>query len=980
MLHAAPSFLSGGGAVGALLRDSGGSASALGPPERWPLALRSAVALMLNSRVAMFLAWGPDLRLVYNDAYAEILGAKHPAALGAPFRVVWAELWTEVAPLVAAAMAGDAIYREDLPLRMNRHGYDEHAWFTFSYSPIRGDTGSIDGMFCAVAETTTQVRARRRQAFRLTLEERLRELSDPATIMATAAEVLGRELDVARVGYGEVDPAERVLVVEADWTDGRLPSLIGKHRTENFGRDVMAALKTGRTLAIPDVLADPRVGNGAAAFTAISTRSTLAVPLIKGGHFTALLYLHDPQPRHWDETDQRLTREVAERTWAVVERARAEMRLRDREELLRLALDAAEIGLWNVDMVTNTLLWPPRVRAMFGFTSDAPVSPEDFMACLHPDDRERVAAAFFASTDPLLRPPYDVEYRIIGPHDRRQRWVAAKGRAVFDESGRCLRMIGTAIDVTRRKADEERLRELNETLERRFAETLAERKLLADIVERTDVFVQVCDLDYTWLAINRASADEFAKVFKVPRPKAGDNMLKALEGQPENLEVVRRLWGRALAGEEFLDIGTIGTGRDARHYEMRFQALRDESGNVVGAYQFMNEVTARLREQARLRDAEAALTQAQKMEAVGQLTGGIAHDFNNLLSAIVGNFELIKARPEEKEWVLRFAQSGLQVAERGAKLTGQLLAFSRSQRIELRALDVAELIGGMRDMLARTLGPMIRLQFELETGDRAVLSDATQLEMAVLNLAINARDAMPGGGTLTLRSALRELADEAGLPSGTYIEISVTDTGVGMTADVLSHAFDPFFTTKGVGQGTGLGLSQVYAIARQGGGTARIDSEPGRGTTVSLLLPATDRDGPRESAASAAPEPVPMRERAKVLLVDDDRDIRDVIHALLEGLGYEVRAAEDGASCLSQLESFEPQLLLVDFAMPGMSGAELARAVRARRPAMPIVFASGYADTAAIEDVPGSPCPMLRKPFVVGELRRVLAEALRPAE
>ncbi len=323
MNPAAPSILSGGGAVGALLRAGGGATASLGPPERWPPALRAAVGLLLNSRIAMFVAWGPDLRLVYNDAYAEILGAKHPSALGAPFRLVWGEIWSEVAPLVATAMAGDAIYREDLPLRMNRRGFDEQAWFTFSYSPIRDEAGSVEGMYCAVAETTAQVRARRRQAFRLTLEERLRELSDPATIMATAAEVLGRELDVARVGYGEVDPTERMLVVEADWTDGRLPSLIGKHKMENFGRELMTTLKTGRTLAVADIPSDPRLSAAGPAFTEIGTRSTLAVPLIKGGHFTALLYLHDPHPRAWDETEQRLTREVAERTWAVVERARA---------------------------------------------------------------------------------------------------------------------------------------------------------------------------------------------------------------------------------------------------------------------------------------------------------------------------------------------------------------------------------------------------------------------------------------------------------------------------------------------------------------------------------------------------------------------------------------------------------------------------------------------------------------------------------
>jgi CheY-like chemotaxis protein len=382
-------------------------------------------------------------------------------------------------------------------------------------------------------------------------------------------------------------------------------------------------------------------------------------------------------------------------------------------------------------------------------------------------------------------------------------------------------------------------------------------------------------------------------------------------------------------------------------------------------------------EQRRLREAEAALMQSQKMEAVGQLTGGIAHDFNNLLSAIVGNFELIKARPDDPAWVKRFAQSGLQVAERGARLTGQLLAFSRSQRIELRALDVAELIGGMRDLLARTLGPMIRLQLELAAGQLAVMSDATQLEMAVLNLAINARDAMPGGGALTIGTALRELGDESALAPGWYAEISVTDTGVGMTPEVVAQAFDPFFTTKGVGAGTGLGLSQVYAIARQAGGTARIESEPGQGTTVRLLLPATGAAAVDPAAGASDATPSRAAARARVLVVDDDRDNREVVCALLEGAGYDVRDAEDGRRGLELVEVFDPQLLLLDFAMPGLNGAEVARAVRERRPAQSIVFCSGYADTAAIEEVPGPRCPMLRKPFTADELRRVLDDALQ---
>jgi CheY-like chemotaxis protein len=363
------------------------------------------------------------------------------------------------------------------------------------------------------------------------------------------------------------------------------------------------------------------------------------------------------------------------------------------------------------------------------------------------------------------------------------------------------------------------------------------------------------------------------------------------------------------------------------------------------------------------------------MEAVGQLTGGIAHDFNNLLGAVVGALDLIRRKPADIERVVRFAEAGLQAAERGAKLTGQLLAFSRAQRIELKPVVVATLVEGMRDMLARTLGPMVRLGLEME-GEGAVLSDPTQLEMAVLNLAINARDAMPEGGALTITTRLRRIAEEAEIGPGEYVELSVTDTGSGMPPDVAARAFDPFFTTKGPGKGTGLGLSQVYGIARQAGGAVRIESRPGAGTTVRMLLPRTQAP-PAAEEAGALPAEAPDRASACILVVDDDPDMRRVLVASLETLGYRVLAAEDGPSGLAVLDRAGPDLLLLDFAMPGMNGAEVARLARQRRPGLPIVFASGYADTAAIEDAAGPEARILRKPFRMEEMQAVLAEALR---
>jgi len=287
---------------------------------------------------------------------------------------------------------------------------------------------------------------------------------------------------------------------------------------------------------------------------------------------------------------------------------------------------------------------------------------------------------------------------------------------------------------------------------------------------------------------------------------------------------------------------------------------------------------------------------------------------------------------------------------------------------------VAELVQGMRDLLARTLGPMVRLTFALD-GDGAVLSDLTQLEIAVLNLAINARDAMPEGGDLTIATAVRRTRGDAELAAGEYVDLSVADTGSGMPAEVAARAFDPFFTTKGVGKGTGLGLSQVYGMARQAGGTVRIESRPGAGTTVRICLPRTAAP----ARAGAEPEPsaaMAVESAATILVVDDDPDIRRMLAASLDALGYRVLEAEDGPSGLAALDGGAPDLVVVDFAMPGMNGAEVAKAVRERRPELPIVFASGYADTAAIEAVAGKDAAVLRKPFRIDQLQAVLAEAL----
>ena len=381
-----------------------------------------------------------------------------------------------------------------------------------------------------------------------------------------------------------------------------------------------------------------------------------------------------------------------------------------------------------------------------------------------------------------------------------------------------------------------------------------------------------------------------------------------------------------------------------------------------------------LRDIAERRRAEEMLRQSQKMEAIGQLTGGIAHDFNNLLTAVIGNLDMIRTRAAGNDRLQRMADNALEAARKGAKLSSQLLAFSRSQRMNVGPVDLAQLLGGMSGLLAQSVGPSVRVDVRVDEDARFVVSDANQLELALLNLAVNARDAMPEGGTLTIKA--RHVEDtERRLP---HVELAVSDTGTGMTEEVRARAIEPFYTTKPTGQGTGLGLSQVYAVARESGGSLHIDSEPERGTTVRMMLPAgtpplvrTDVEAPPATTVPGAQS----REPTRVLVVDDDKLVRRFMAESLRSLQYHVTEAESGTQALATMERERFALLVVDFAMPGMNGADAARAAQERQPGIKVLMVSGYADSAAVEAALGT-ARQLRKPFDLAELGAAVAETL----
>ncbi len=532
-------------------------------------------------------------------------------------------------------------------------------------------------------------------------------------------------------------------------------------------------------------------------------------------------------------------------------------------------------------------------------------------------------------------------------------------------------------DITARKRAEQELQRLNETLEARVVAALAERKLLADIVEGTNAFVQVIGPDFRWLAINGASAREFHRLYGV-MPKVGDNMLELLDHLPDHRDTIRAVWTKALAGAEFVEIAEFGDpSRIRRFYEMRFNTLRDAEGRIAGAYQFVYDVTERLREQARLREAEEALRQSQKMEAVGQLTGGIAHDFNNLLTGIMGSLELLQTRIGQgrvKE-IDRYVNTAQSAAKRAAALTHRLLAFSRRQTLDPKPTDLNRLAMGMEELIRRTVGPEIAVEVVTAGGLWSTLIDGSQLENALLNLCINARDAMPKGGRITIETANRWLDDhgasERELEPGQYVSLCVTDTGTGMAPDVIERAFDPFFTTKPLGQGTGLGLSMVYGFVRQSGGQVRIYSELDQGTTMCLYLPRHyGKDAERPSAITAKST---LRSEAShtILVVDDEPSIRMLLTDSLQDIGLDVIEAPDGPTGLGILQSDATiDLLVTDVGLPGgMNGRQLADAARITRPGLKVLFITGYAENAIIGNGQLAPgMQVLTKPFVVETL------------
>ena len=560
-----------------------------------------------------------------------------------------------------------------------------------------------------------------------------------------------------------------------------------------------------------------------------------------------------------------------------------------------------------------------------------------------------------------------------------ERYIDFVYQPITDATGQVTGIFVEGFDVTGAHSDADAVRELYETLEQRVADAVAERNILADLVEFSNNHILAVDLCYYVLAVNKSYSQEFEKVYGQPL-RVGDNLLEKIGSEPARAERIKGFWDRAISGEDFHVPESFNSPIEGmRYYDARFNALKDRSGKQVGAFVVVYDVTDRASEQARLAEAESRVQQAQKIEAIGQLTGGVAHDFNNLLMVISGGLEVMDSlAPARREKVI----AGMRHAvEKGAGLSRQLLAFSRRQPMRPEPLDLAYKIGGMREMLDRSLRGDVHVEVDFASGLWPVEVDPGQLELVVLNLAVNARDAMPGGGTIRIGARNAPALNDEEL-FGDYVELSIADTGTGMMPEVLARVFEPFFTTKEIGKGSGLGLAQAHGFAKASRGTVRIESEPRRGTTVFLYLPRTDKTPAdvEEKMEAETPGRPQIEMHGSLLLVEDDDEVAALTGEMLAALGYEVTRVENAEAALDALDGGKSfSIVFSDVMMPGqLDGIDLSQKIRMRRPGLPVVLTTGHVE-AAKQKAEALGLSVLPKPYRLQELETALGEARKQA-
>ena len=943
IVKTSPDAFLGGSDMARLIAETDWSSSPVGPPESWPQSLRAAVGLMLPSAAQIVLFWGPEFVAIYNDAYAPAIGDNHPRALGRPAQENWSELWSDLEPLLSRVLhKGETVSAKSRPFYVERHGYPETVHFDISYSPVPDETGGVGGVLCIVNDTTEQVKAERRL-------KRVMETEAVGVIFFNLDGVVvdANDAFLHLTGYTR----EQVRGGELDWR-----RMTPQQWVEASEQQMTKLAETGRIGPYEKeyILAD-------------GTRRWMLFAGRDLGDGTIAEYCID-----------------------ITNARQATEALRESEARLRAALEASESGTFRWNIQTNELDWDDALDKLFGLPAGVTArSLEQFISMVHPDERASVIES--CERCAAEGADFEMEFRVVSA-DGSVRWLYDRGKTFFDDDGKAAYMTGACVDITDRKLaeqqrteSEDRLRLATEaadigtwdfnpvTGELRWDDRCKELFGLSPEAEITySVFLAGLHPD------DRMSTDAAVQNALRPDGPGEYHVQYRTIGLEDGVERWVAASGRAVftgVAEARIASRFIGTIIDISERVRAEQALT--ALNETLESRVAEEIERRSR-------AEEELRQTQKMETVGQLSGGIAHDFNNLLQVIQGNLSIVqRSLSTTDERINRAVNSALSGTDRAAALTKRLLAFSRRQPLDARAVDVNRLILDMTELLHRTLGETIVIDTKLATDLPNAMVDSNQLENAILNLAINARDAMPRGGRLDICTHAAQLDESVavGNPgSGTrqFVCIEVRDNGEGMTEEVRSRAVEPFFSTKEVGQGTGLGLSMVYGFVRQSGGHLMLNSRKGSGTSVELYLPCS---GTRAAATATSTDldDLARGRGERVLLCEDDDDVRFFSSEALTDLGYTVIEARDAASALAALNKHgRVDLLFTDVVLPGgKTGADLAREARKLQPGLKVLFTTGYARSALDREQRGNEAlHVLLKPFGVDKLASKMREML----
>ena len=638
--------------------------------------------------------------------------------------------------------------------------------------------------------------------------------------------------------------------------------------------------------------------------------------------------------------------------------------LLDGPSLLEEAQALARLGSWATDIESGAVFWSRECRSIFGLGPDDPVGIDLYYQRVHPEDRAHTRTHIRAAIEGGAL-SYDVDHRIVLP-DGQVRWVVGRARIARDGQGRPRRLIGVIQDVTQRKQD---LLELRASEER--------YRQIAAVVEWSSDAIIGCDAEGRVTSWNQGATRLYG--YEEAETLHGPLNLIIPEGLRAEADA---LCLRVLEGSGVLDYDTVRRRKDGTSVEvsLTMSPIRDAAGKIVGISRIARDLTLQRRAEVSLRRAEQQLRDAQKMEAVGLLAGGIAHDFNNTLSAIVGYTELVLENmavddPARAD-ILEVRKAGVSAVS----LTRQLLALSRRQVLQPRVIDLNQVVANLERMIRRLIGANVTLEFELAEELGRVCVDPAQLEQVIMNLVLNARDAISGKGKLTIASENVQVEGgrpELRLSSGAYVMLSVTDTGHGIDEATLRRVFEPFFTTKEKGKGTGLGLSTALGIVQQSGGDIALKSAQGKGSTFRVYLPRTER--PAQSAYSTPPARLTTRSWETILLVEDEDQVRAFARTALSRQGYQVLEAEQGEQALTLCEQHAGSihLLLTDVVMPRMGGRELAARAAVLRPEMKVLYMSGYANDDTLPDgVLEGDVSLLQKPLTPSALSHKVREVL----